>query len=191
MPTSRAAQLRQAGVAGDLFRARRGLRGFVASRAPEVAAPGEIVDQEGKVVGQHEGVTSSPSDNVAGCACAALEARAMCLGVDAAEKRVTIGPREALDQQEIEVEEVAWSGSAPALPLTVAVQIRYRHAGAGPRRADRARPRQGDLRAARTWARARSSRGVLRRRGHARRRIHRQLSRWSFAGARLRLLATA
>jgi tRNA-specific 2-thiouridylase len=91
------------------------------------ATPGEIVDGDGRVVGQHQGVHRFTVGQRRGIRVAALEPRYV-VGVDAASARVTIGAVEALDRSEIFVDDVAWPGAAPVEPVRADVQIRYRHA---------------------------------------------------------------
>jgi tRNA-specific 2-thiouridylase len=98
--------------------------GFVAARA--TSEPGEIVDEGGRVVGQHDGVHRFTIGQRRGLRVAAGEPRYV-VSVDALTRRVTIGPAESLDRRAIAVEDVSWNGDAPSEPVRARVQIRYRH----------------------------------------------------------------
>ena len=107
---------------------------FVERRAPDGVHGGEIVDGDGRVLGRHHGVHHFTVGQRRGIRVPALEPRYV-LGVDAAARRVTVGPASALDHTSILVEEITWAagveGAAsgpPSGPLRAAVQIRYRHA---------------------------------------------------------------
>jgi tRNA-specific 2-thiouridylase len=99
---------------------------FVAQNAPEVRRAGEIVDEEGRVLGRHEGVHQFTVGQRRGLRVAALEPRYV-LSVDAPQGRVTVGAAESLARTSIEVAEVTWPGAPPAGPVRARVQIRYRH----------------------------------------------------------------
>jgi tRNA-specific 2-thiouridylase len=114
--------------------------GFVAARAS--AAPGEIVDESGRVVGQHDGVHRFTVGQRRGLRVAAGEPRYV-VSVDALTRRVTIGPAASLDRRAVMVDDVQWSAGAPDEPVRARVQIRYRHEArpawvrpAGPTRAE-------------------------------------------------------
>jgi tRNA-specific 2-thiouridylase len=50
------------------------------------------------------------------------------IGIDAAEKTVTVGPKESLERNELTASGVNWiSGTAPAPGVRVTARIRHRH----------------------------------------------------------------
>jgi len=101
--------------------------GFVERRAPTAPAAGAIVDGEGRVLGQHEGVHRFTVGQRRGIRVPGLEARYV-VAIDGASGAVTVGGADALARREIVVDEVTWLGrSAPRAPLRAEVQIRYRH----------------------------------------------------------------
>jgi len=102
---------------------------FVERHAPAAARMGQIVDEEGRVLGEHGGVHRFTVGQRRGIRVAALEPRYV-LGVDASSARVTVGPATALDRAEVTVDEVTWPGAPPDGPVRAEVQIRYRHAPA-------------------------------------------------------------
>ncbi|RJK98205.1 tRNA 2-thiouridine(34) synthase MnmA [Vallicoccus soli] len=91
------------------------------------AAPGDVVDEEGAVVGRHEGTHGFTVG----------QRRGLRLGVPAAdgrpryvldispvERRVVVGPAERLDVAALEGVRPRWCGPAPAGPLECRAQVR-------------------------------------------------------------------
>ncbi len=97
---------------------------FVARRA--TAAPGEIVDAAGAVVGRHEGVHGFTVGQRRGLGVARGEPQYV-ISVDALRRRVTIGPRALLARRRLEVDDVRWAGTRPPSPFAARVQVRHRH----------------------------------------------------------------
>jgi tRNA-specific 2-thiouridylase len=95
--------------------------GFV-SRAAAMA-PGEIVDEGGKVLGQHEGIHKFTIGQRRGVGVAAGEP-IYVLSVDALTRRVTVGGSASLDKRSISVADLSWM---PRERTRAQVQIRYRH----------------------------------------------------------------
>jgi tRNA-specific 2-thiouridylase len=92
---------------------------------------GEIVDQAGRVLGQHSGVHHYTIGQRKGLGIAYSEPLYV-IGLDAARNRVIVGTRETLLQPECTVARVNWvSIAAPIAPISAQVQIRYRAAAAG------------------------------------------------------------
>ncbi len=98
--------------------------GFVAARAR--LEPGEIVDGDGQVLGGHGGIHHFTVGQRRGLGLSVGEPR-FVVGVDALRRRVTVGPREALERRALFVEELSWSGALPPARVRAEVQIRYRH----------------------------------------------------------------
>ncbi|MFT9016852.1 MAG: tRNA 2-thiouridine(34) synthase MnmA [Acetobacter sp.] len=97
---------------------------------PEMAGPGEIVDRQGHVVGQHEGVmrfTVGQSKRLGNAARLDGE-RQMVVGVEPGRRRVIIGPREAAYTTMLGVRDVNWLVDAPPEGLLCDVQMRAREA---------------------------------------------------------------
>jgi tRNA-specific 2-thiouridylase len=97
---------------------------FVAKHAP--AAPGEIVDESGAVLGKHDGIHHFTVGQRRGIRVPGLNARYV-VKVDAETRRVTVGDAEALSRETVIVDDVRWLAAPTA---RAAVQIRYRHAPA-------------------------------------------------------------
>ncbi|HYQ44960.1 MAG TPA: tRNA 2-thiouridine(34) synthase MnmA [Polyangiaceae bacterium] len=97
---------------------------FVAERAPERVRPGPIVDEQGRRVGEHDGVfrfTLGQRKNLG----VALGQRAYVVGVDAESATVTLGSVDSLNASSAELCEVALAADV-SLPLRCEVQVRYR-----------------------------------------------------------------
>ncbi|MGI0486925.1 tRNA 2-thiouridine(34) synthase MnmA [Pantanalinema rosaneae CENA516] len=87
---------------------------------------GEIVDQSGKVLGQHEGVHHYTIGQRKGLGIAHSEPLYV-IGLDAVRNRVIVGDRTATFAPECTVQRVNWvSIAAPTVPIQAEVQIRYR-----------------------------------------------------------------
>jgi tRNA-specific 2-thiouridylase len=102
--------------------------GFGARHA--AAAPGEIVDGAGQVLGRHEGVHRFTVGQRRGLGKSLGAEPAYVVSIDALRRRVTVGDRQALLRGEIEVDDLRWSGARPTAPVEVDVQLRHRHPGA-------------------------------------------------------------
>ncbi|ARW10436.1 tRNA 2-thiouridine(34) synthase MnmA [Acetobacter ascendens] len=95
---------------------------------PEMTGPGEIVDQQGQIVGQHEGVmrfTVGQSKRLGNAARLNGE-RQMVVGVEPGRRRVIIGPREKSFVTALSVRDVNWLVDAPPEGLVCRVQMRAR-----------------------------------------------------------------
>ncbi|MBS7537770.1 tRNA 2-thiouridine(34) synthase MnmA [Ancylobacter lacus] len=79
---------------------------------PEAAEPGEIVHLDGRVLGRHAGVMRYTIGQRKGLGIAAQEPLYV-VGIDAAARRVLVGPRTALGVAVVRVEEVNWLGDEP------------------------------------------------------------------------------
>lgn len=89
---------------------------------------GEIVDQSGKVLGQHEGVHHYTIGQRKGIGIAHSEPLYV-IGLDAKNNRVIVGDRAATLSADCTVQRVNWvSIGPPTTPIHAEVQIRYRSA---------------------------------------------------------------
>jgi tRNA-uridine 2-sulfurtransferase len=76
---------------------------------PGAAAPGEIVDLDGRVLGRHDGIIHFTVGQRRGLGIAA-GAPLYVVRLDAPSRRVVVGPREALRTSSIQLREVNWLG---------------------------------------------------------------------------------
>jgi tRNA-specific 2-thiouridylase len=101
-------------------------RAFLAGRLGE--APGRIVTQDGTLVGQHDGAYGFTVGQRRGLRVGVPAGDGQpryVLDIEPVSRTVTVGPREALDVQEIVAERPVWTGcEPPAGPREVLVQLR-------------------------------------------------------------------
>jgi tRNA-specific 2-thiouridylase len=103
---------------------------FVASRSPEVARRGAIVDEGGNTLGSHGGVHRFTIGQRKGLGVAS-PIPLYVLAIDAGSGDVTVGPRASLERNTLTATSVNWSAmAAPADWLAVSAQIRHRHRAA-------------------------------------------------------------
>ena len=101
-------------------------RDFLREHFPETARPGSIVDEDGAVLGSHEGVAGFTVGQRRGLGVAVGEPRYV-VGVDASTATVTLGRRGRLAVDGCLVEGVSFVGGVePAGGLEVDVKVRYR-----------------------------------------------------------------
>ena len=92
---------------------------------PDAAETGDIVDLEGNVLGQHNGIIHYTIGQRKGLGIGGGDVLYV-VKLDAAQKRVVVGPREALFQRDIPLEKVNWLGAQPLndAPQSIYVKIR-------------------------------------------------------------------
>ena len=101
-------------------------RDFLREHFPETARPGAIVDADGTVVGEHDGVSGFTVGQRKGLGVSLGEPRYV-VGVDAATATVTLGRRTDLAVDSCLVEGVTFVGGVePSDGLEVDVKVRYR-----------------------------------------------------------------
>lgn len=102
----------------------------VARLRPEAAEPGEVVGVDGAVLGRHGGVARYTVGQARGLGEASWRAgeRMHVVAIDAARRRVVVGPRAALGRGEAMAREVTWLIDPPAGALRCAVKLRGREA---------------------------------------------------------------
>ncbi len=96
---------------------------LVAKLRPEANAPGEIVDEQGQVLGRHDGIIHFTVGQRKGLGVAGGEPLYV-LRLDAAAKRVIVGPRAALGQLRVALREMNWLGPRPDGDIHVTVKLR-------------------------------------------------------------------
>ena len=99
-------------------------RAFLAQRFPPT--PGEIVDESGAVLGQHQGVQGFTVGQRRGLGIHSQQPM-FVLTIDAGANRVVVGPAEGLMQRSLWASGVNYlSGAAPDGPVEVEAKIRYK-----------------------------------------------------------------
>src|SRR6185369_16323278 len=76
---------------------------------PNALAPGEVVDLDGHVIGSHQGIAHFTVGQRRGLGIAS-SAPLYVIRLDAASRRVVVGPREALRMDRIALRDVNWIG---------------------------------------------------------------------------------
>ena len=98
-------------------------RGFIAEYIP--SKPGDIVDTEGKILGEHHGLAQYTVGQRHGLGLASNE-RLYVLRLDVANNRLVVGTEDELLSDRLFATELSWvSGKAPQEPIDVTAKIRY------------------------------------------------------------------
>jgi tRNA-specific 2-thiouridylase len=110
---------------------------LVEKLAPQAATPGEIVHVDGRVLGRHTGVMNYTIGQRKGLGLGASASAGgeplYVVRIDAAQARVTVGPREALFTRRVALRDVNWIGPGTldqALGREIAARVRSTHAPA-------------------------------------------------------------
>ncbi len=90
---------------------------------PEAGEPGEIVDEAGGVLGRHDGIANFTIGQRKGLGLSGNEAPLFVLKLDAANRRVVVGPRAALLTRRIVLKDVNWLAD-PADAASCTVKVR-------------------------------------------------------------------
>jgi tRNA-specific 2-thiouridylase len=94
---------------------------------PEAAAPGEIVDMNGTVLGTHDGVINYTIGQRRGLGIGGLADPLYVVKLDADTARVVVGPTEMLATRTVPVREINWLGDEPMMSRdawNIAVRVR-------------------------------------------------------------------
>lgn len=103
---------------------------FIGARAERVPDAGDIVTEDGRTIGQHEGIHHYTVGQRKGLRLAA-GVPLYVLTVDAGRNRITVGPRAALERETLTASGVNWvAGIPPSAPVRVLAQVRYQHRAA-------------------------------------------------------------
>ncbi len=103
-----------------------GYAALVGRLRPQAAEPGDIVDGAGAVLGRHDGIaryTVGQARRLGAAARDAAGARRVVLAVDAARRRVTVGPAEAAGRS-VRLRDVNWLARPGASRCTVKLRAR-------------------------------------------------------------------
>ena len=98
---------------------------LVARMMPEAVRSGDIVDEAGRVLGRHEGVTGYTVGQRRGLALGGQEAPLYVLRLDPRRAQVVVGPREALATARLALRDVNWLGGGE-LPEALECHVRTR-----------------------------------------------------------------
>ena len=98
---------------------------------PEADAPGEIVDLAGRVLGQHKGIVDFTVGQRKGLGLGATSdgtEPSYVVRLDAAARRVVVGPKSALAASRVLLRDLNWLGDAPIPADGLAVEVKLRSA---------------------------------------------------------------
>jgi tRNA-specific 2-thiouridylase len=101
----------------------------IRERRPGLATAGRVVDSEGQVLGEHDGIERFTIGQRKGLGIAGAERRYV-LRIIPTENKVVLGPREDLLAMGLRASRVNWLAELPAGPLACQAKIRYRHTAA-------------------------------------------------------------
>ena len=82
---------------------------------PEAAAPGDIVDVDGKVLAHHDGVINYTIGQRRGLGIGGLEEPLYVVKLDADKKQVIVGPKSMLATRIVPLKEINWLGDEPIM----------------------------------------------------------------------------
>jgi len=92
--------------------------------------PGPIVDTNGRILGQHNGIIHYTIGQREGLKLGGQKQALYVVGLDASANRVIVGPADGLLRAEFEAANCNWPTiEPPAAPMEVTVRIRYNHHG--------------------------------------------------------------
>jgi tRNA-specific 2-thiouridylase len=108
------------------FVGNRSYADFVAARRPDVTVPGEIVTQDGRVLGEHRGLVHHTVGQRRGIGIAATKPF-FVLHLDTEANQLVVGDRDEAQAVSIVATDVSFtSGTWPAEPITSDIAVRYR-----------------------------------------------------------------
>ena len=82
---------------------------------PEAAAPGDIIDVDGKVLAHHDGVINYTIGQRRGLGIGGLEEPLYVVKLDADKKQVIVGPKSMLATRIVPLKEINWLGDEPIM----------------------------------------------------------------------------
>ncbi len=92
--------------------------------------PGDVIDTQGKKLGQHQGIAFCTIGQRHGLGLASGK-RLYVIRIEPESNRIVLGPEEELYSRKLTAHKLSWiSGTAPGEPLTVRAKIRYKSKGA-------------------------------------------------------------
>ena len=97
---------------------------IVRKMRPDAAEPGEVVDSEGRVLGAHSGVINFTVGQRKGLGLSGNGEPLFVNRIDAASRRVVVGPRGSLRTKTFSLSDVNWLGASGARSLSCSVKVR-------------------------------------------------------------------
>jgi tRNA-specific 2-thiouridylase len=102
---------------------------FVSARAPETVRSGQLVDERGRVLGEHAGIHRFTVGQRKGLGLSPSPTGEpmYVLALQPVEGRVVVGPKASLERTTLTASGVNWIVDEPQGPIRATVQIRHRH----------------------------------------------------------------
>jgi len=104
----------------------RDYRRFLESFCPQAQAPGPILNKQGRVIGQHEGITNFTIGQRRGLGISSSQPLYVTR-IDSQNNSITVGAREEVMHRELLVSKVIWTSGPVTLPMRVKIKIRSIH----------------------------------------------------------------
>ncbi|MBT3192912.1 MAG: tRNA 2-thiouridine(34) synthase MnmA [Verrucomicrobia bacterium] len=98
-------------------------------RSLETQGPGDIVDVEGNILGQHRGVHHYTIGQRKGLG-VAVGHPIFIIKIDAEHNRIVVGERELSMSRDVRLRDVQWSSKQPQCGMSLLCQVRYNHRAA-------------------------------------------------------------
>jgi tRNA-specific 2-thiouridylase len=90
--------------------------------------PGQIIDQQGKVLGRHPGIIFYTIGQRRGLGLGGAKQPLYVVDIDAEKNQIVVGPAENLKKKSFLADGLNWVGiEKPARPINVKAKIRYNH----------------------------------------------------------------
>jgi len=106
-------------------------RSFVETRLPRADYGGTFVDEQGRVLGRHDGVHRFTVGQRKGLGLAASTGTPVyVVALRPADRQVVVGPKQSLERTTLTASGVNWIRVEPDAPIRVRAQIRHRHEAA-------------------------------------------------------------
>lgn len=102
--------------------------GKLESRCPDIARPGNVVDSDGNILGQHNGIHKYTIGQRRGLGIA-MGKPAYVVSLDAKLNQVTLGDKDQLMHKTLTATDVNWLVDRPTEAFSANVKIRYNHKG--------------------------------------------------------------
>lgn len=95
---------------------------------PDAVEPGEIVDLAGRVLGRHKGIIHFTVGQRRGVGVGGRDEPLYVVGLEAAQRRVVVGPRAALGRDHVRLSAVNWLGDGPLVGRDHPISVKLRSA---------------------------------------------------------------
>jgi tRNA-specific 2-thiouridylase len=102
---------------------------FVTTHSPDLPARGDVVDEDGRVLGQHAGIHRFTVGQRKGLGLPSSPSGApmYVLALRPDDRQVVVGPKASLERTMLTAARVNWIEGVPACAVRATVQIRHRH----------------------------------------------------------------